>query len=161
MWYFNGETIKIPKAMVVNDITYPKSIFRTPDVLFSLGIKEYIIVRPDSRYYWDGAVTQVETSKTVTDTYAGTPRDIDALKNTMLSEVKQQLGNKQSEIDWYWARASKGGKAVPKNISDYATKLYAEQVLKEAEINALDTIEKIVAYVPTAWTPTPIKEVQI
>ena len=155
MWYFNGETIKHPKEIIVNGISYPKQIFKNSDTLFSLGVKEYIIIRPDSRYYWDGAVTQVETSRTVTDTYAGTPKDIDFLKNTMLSEVKQQLGNQQSQIDWYWARASKNGKAVPSNISTYATTLYAEQVLKETEINALDTIDKIIAYVPTAWTEKP------
>jgi len=159
MWYHNGETIKIPKAMVVNDITYPKSIFRDTKLLFKLGIKEYIIVRPDSKYYWDGKVTQVETSYKVTDTYAGIPRDIDLLKSQMLNDVKSQLSSKQQVIDWYWARASKGGKAVPSNISDYATTLYAEQVTKEAEINALDTFDKVVAYVPSEWTANPNEEV--
>ena len=56
MWYHNGETIKIPKAMVVNNITYPKSIFRDTKLLFELGIKEYIIVTPDSKYYWNGKI---------------------------------------------------------------------------------------------------------
>ena len=144
-----------PKAMVVNNITYPKSIFRDTKLLFELGIKEYIIVTPDSKYYWNGKITQVETSYKVTDTYAGIPKDIDLLKSKMLDDVKIQLSNKQQEIDWYWARASKNGKAVPSNISDYATTLYAEQTTKEAEINALDTFEKVVDYVPSKWTANP------
>ena len=44
MWYFNGQTIKTPKAMVISDITYPKAIFRDSDTLASLGIKPMRIV---------------------------------------------------------------------------------------------------------------------
>ncbi len=57
MWYFNGQTIKTPKEMVIDDITYPRAIFRNSDTLASLGIKPYREVTPDSRYYWNGAFT--------------------------------------------------------------------------------------------------------
>ena len=57
MWYFNSETIKHPKTMVISDVTYPKTIFRDSTTLTSLGIKPMRIVTVDSRYYWDGAYT--------------------------------------------------------------------------------------------------------
>jgi hypothetical protein len=55
-------------------------------------------------------------------------------------------------IDWYWQRASKGGKAVPTDIQTYSDTLYAEQATKEAEVNALTTLEDVMLYEATPYT---------
>ena len=68
MWYFNGQTIKTPKEMVIDDITYPRAIFRDSDTLTSLGIKPMRIVTPDSRYYHNGAYTLDESGDEVVGT---------------------------------------------------------------------------------------------
>jgi len=146
MWYFNGQTIKTPKEMVISDITYPRAIFRDSDLLSSLGIKPYREVTPNSRYYHNGAFTLDESGAEVVGTYAGTARDVDTLKENMLGVINSQVASKQGSIDWYWARADKGGKAVPSEISDYATTIYSEQATKESEVAALTTLEEIMEY---------------
>jgi hypothetical protein len=146
MWYFNGQTIKTPKEMVISGITYPRAIFRDSDTLTSLGIKPYSETTPDSRYYWNGAFTLDESGAEVVGTYAGTARDVDTLKASMLDTINSQVASKQGAIDWYWARADKGGKAIPSEISDYATTIYSEQATKESEVNALSTLEEIMEY---------------
>jgi len=146
MWYFNSQTIKTPKSLTISDITYPKAIFRDSATLTSLGIKPYREVTPDSRYYWNGAFTLDESGAEVVGTYAGTPRDVDTLKENMLNTINSQVASKQGAIDWYWARADKGGKAVPSEISDYATTIYSEQATKESEVAALTTLEEIIEY---------------
>lgn len=146
MWYFNGQTIKTPKEMVISDITYPRAIFRDSDTLTSLGIKPYSETTPDSRYYWNGAFTLDESGAEVVGTYAGTARDVDTLKASMLDTINSQVASKQGAIDWYWARADKGGKAIPSEISDYATTIYSEQATKESEVVALSTLEEIMEY---------------
>ncbi|MDP6583866.1 MAG: hypothetical protein QF535_04360 [Anaerolineales bacterium] len=146
MWYFNGQTIKTPKEMVISDITYPRAIFRDSDTLASLGIKPYREVTPNNRYYWNGAFTLDESGAEVVGTYAGTARDVDTLKENMLGVIDEQVASKQGDIDWYWARADKGGKAVPSEISDYATTIYSEQATKESEVAALTTLEEIMEY---------------
>ena len=146
MWYFNGQTIKTPKEMVISDITYPRAIFRDSDTLTSLGIKPYSETTPDSRYYWNGAFTLDESGAEVVGSYAGTARDVDTLKASMLDTINSQVASKQGAIDWYWARADKGGKAIPSEISDYATTIYSEQATKESEVNALSTLEEIMEY---------------
>ncbi len=83
MWYFNSETIKTPKTMVISDVTYPKGIFRDSTTLTSLGIKPMRIVTVDSRYYWDGAYTVDASGDEVVGTYAGTARDVATLKDGM------------------------------------------------------------------------------
>ena len=146
MWYFNGEVIKTPKAMTISDVTHPKTIFRDSEMLVSLGIKAYSTVTPDSRYYWNGELTTDESGDEVVGTYAGTERDVDTLKESMLDTINSQVASKQGAIDWYWAREDKGGTAVPSEISDYATTIYSEQATKESEVDALSTLDEIIEY---------------
>jgi len=146
MWYFNGQIIKTPKAMVISDVTHPKGIFRDSDMLASLGIKPYREVTPDSRYYHNGAFTVDESGAEVVGTYAGTAIDVDTLKYRMLGEINSQVASKQGGIDWYWVRADKGGKAVPLDIASYATTIYTEQATKEGEVAALSTLDEIMEY---------------
>ena len=152
MWYFNGEIIKTPKTMVISDITHPKAIFRDSDMLTSLGIKPYREVTPNSRYYSRGELTLDTSGDEVVATYAGADRGVDALKVQMLNTINSQVKSKQGAIDWYWARADKGGTAVPANIATYATTIYSEQATKESEVAALDTLDKIKEYEARAYT---------
>jgi len=152
MWYFNGEIIKTPKTMVISDITHPKAIFRDSDMLTSLGIKPYREVTPNSRYYSRGELTLDTSGDEVVATYAGADRGVDALKENMLNTINSQVASKQGAIDWYWARADKGGTAVPSAISTYATTIYSEQATKESEVAALDTLAKIIEYEARAYT---------
>ena len=115
-------------------------------MLTSLGIKPYSETRPDSRYYNDGAYTVDTSGATVVGTYAAVAKDVATLKATMLESITSQVASKMGTIDWYWARADKGGKAVPANIATYATTIYSEQATKEGEVAALDTLDKIKAY---------------
>ena len=146
MWYFNSQTIKTPKSLTISDITYPKAIFRDSATLTSLGIKPYREVTPNSRYYHNGAFTLDESGAEVVGTYAGTARDVDTLKASMLGVIDSQVASKQGAIDWYWARADKGHTAVPANIATYATTIYSEQATKESEVAALSTLDAIKLY---------------
>ena len=138
--------------MVISDITYPKAIFRDSATLTSLSIKPYREVTPDSRYYWNGAFTVDESGDEVVGTYAGTARDVATLKASMLNTINSQVASRQGAIDWYWARADKGGTAVPANIATYATTIYSEQATKESEVAALSTLDAIKLYEATPHT---------
>ena len=146
MWYYNAQIIKTPKTMVIDDITYPRAIFRNSDTLTSLGIKPYSEIKPDSRYYSNGAYTVDTSGAEVVGTYAGTARDVDTLKASMLDTINSQVAGIQGDIDWYWARADKGHTAVPANIATYATTIYSDQATKESEVAALSTLDEIMEY---------------
>jgi len=159
MWYFNTETIKHPKTMVISDITYPKAIFRDNSTLTSLGIKPMRIVTVDSRYYWDGAYTVDASGAEVVGTYAGTAKDVATLKAGMLSKANSTVASKHADIDWYWSRADKGGTAVPSNIATYATALYSEhETIKTAIANCSD-LAAVIAYENKPHTETRKLEV--
>ena len=154
MWYFNAETIKHPKTMVISDVTYPKSIFRDSTTLTSLGIKPMRIVTVDSRYYWDGAYTVDASGDEVVGTYAGTARDVATLKANMLNKANSAAATRHAGIDWYWARAAKGGTAVPSNIATYATALYSEHETIKTAINAISDLAGVMAYENKPHTET-------
>jgi hypothetical protein len=154
MWYFNSQTIKHPKTMVISDVTYPKSIFRDSTTLTSLGIKPMRIVTVDSRYYWDGAYTVDASGAEVVGTYAGTARDVATLKAGMLSKANSAAASRHDAIDWYWSRAAKGGTAVPSNIATYATALYSEHETIKTAINAISDLAGVIAYENKPHTET-------
>jgi hypothetical protein len=154
MWYFNGQTIKTPKAMVISDITHPPGIFRDSAMLTSLGIKPYSETTPDSRYYHNGAYTVDTSEAEVVGTYAGTARDLATLRTRMLGDADSAVAGRHAAIDWYWSRADNGGTAVPANIATYATALYSEHETIKTAIAACDTLDKIKAYEAKPHTET-------
>ena len=140
--------------MVISDITHPKAIFRDSATLTSLSIKPYREVTPDSRYYWNGEFTVDTSGDEVVGTYASTPRDVATLKANMLEKANAAAASRHAEIDWYWARASKGGTAVPSNIATYATALYSEHETIKTAINALSDLAGVMAYENKPHTET-------
>ena len=154
MWYYNSQIIKTPKAMEIGDVLYPKAIFRDSAQLTALGIKPYSEVTPDSKYYWNGAYTVDTSGAEVVGTYAGTARDVATLKTGMLSKANSYVASLHAAIDWYWARAGKGGTAVPSNIATYATTLYSEHETIKTAIAALTDLAGVMAYENKPHTET-------
>jgi hypothetical protein len=148
MWLYNSTVIKNPRSITVGDITYPSAVFRDAELLESLGVTPYSEIRVDNRYYWTGNVTIVDG----VGTYEAIPRDVETLKEGMLGTINSQVASIQGGIDWYWARADKGGKAVPTQIEEFASTIYKEQTTKEAEVTALTTLEDVMLYEATPYT---------
>ena len=138
MWQYNGEVIKTPKEMVINDVRYPKQIFKDADLLAELGITSYTPEAvADQRYYWN-----------TTDN----PKDVAELKKNMIAKVKAQVGARLSQTDWMVVRATEGGTAVPSDVTTYRTAIRAEGNTKETEINALTTIDDVIGYENASYT---------
>jgi hypothetical protein len=138
MWQYNGEVIKTAKEMVINDVRYPKQIFKDADLLAELGITSYTPEAvADQRYYWN-----------TTDN----PKDVAELKKNMVSKVKAQVGARLSQTDWMVIRATDGGTAVPSDVATYRTAIRTEGNTKETEINALTTIDDVIAYENASYT---------
>ena len=96
MWITNsGDIIKSPKQIEVGGITYPRQVFMDKELLTTLGIKPYREVKVDDRYYWQGTLTKVDNGTEVVGTYEAIPRDIEALKEVMKSDLKSTFANKR------------------------------------------------------------------
>jgi len=160
MWFVGntetGFTVNKARGLTIGDVQYPRNIFVlwSKEELAAIGVKPYSEVRPDSRYYSDGVLTRTEVNGEIVGTYASLSKDVDHLKNNMLSTVKSQAGSLQSYIDWYWSRAAKGGTAVPTAIATHATAIYTMMDTKESAIAALSDLDEIKAYQNTPMVGT-------
>ena len=148
MWLQNGQIIKTPRSLTVGDITYPSAVFRDKDLLATLGITPYSEVKVNQRYYWQGELTIADG----VGTYAEIDRDVDQLKEGMVSTVKSQVGSKLKATDWQVIREMDGGSAMSQDLKDYRTAIRAEGNAKEAEILALTTLADVIAYENTPYT---------
>ena len=154
MWYYDGQIIKTPKAITIDGITHPAAIFADSSRLSGLGIKPYSEVLPDTRYYTYGSYSVDTSGSTVVGTTAGVAKDLATLRARMLDRTSAHVAGLLEKIDWYWARAAKGGTAVPSNIASYATAVYSEHETKKTEIAGLNTLAKIIEYEARAYTET-------
>lgn len=154
MWFVKNPTIETgyvvnkPHGITVNGVQYPRNIFTkwSKAELAAIGVLPYAEGWIDKRYYNQGALSRVEVDGEVVGTYAAIAKDTDTLKAAMLTQVKSQVSSLQGAIDWYWSRAAKGGKAVPSDVQTYADAIYTEMEAKETAINALSTLDDIIAY---------------
>jgi len=146
MWYYNGEIIKTPKTMTIGDLQYSKELFQDADKMAELGIKNYRSVKPDSRYFRNGAYSVDESGDEVVGTYAAAGKDTDELIKQMLSTIKRQLTSRLETTDWYYLRKLRTGIDVPSEIQDYSDALYSEYDTKKSEISAMNKISQIEEY---------------
>lgn len=149
MWIYNDQVIKTPKTMVVDGITYPRQIFKDTDTLTALGITPYSEESINERYYWKGTKTVDENGHA---TFATTEKDVDTLKEDMIRKVKNAVSTRLASTDWMVIRATEGGTAVPSDVTTYRAGIRTEGNTKETEIDALTTIDEIIAYEGASFT---------
>ena len=148
MWLHNNNVIKTPKSLTIEGTTYPKQIFRDADLLATLGITPYSETTVDNRYYWSGNVTIVDG----VGTPESLPRDVDGLKEQMISTIKSQVGSRLKSTDWQVIREMDGGTAMSADVKAYRSAIRAEGNAKEAEVNALVTLDDVMLYEATPFT---------
>jgi hypothetical protein len=68
------------------------------------------------------------------------------LKEQKISALKNMIGNKLSETDWYVIRQADAGTDIPQNIKDDRAALRTASDLIESEINALTTKKAVVLF---------------
>ena len=142
-----SRVIRTPVQITVGGVTYPRNIFTawTKAALAELGIKPYRESSVDTKYYWQGQVSYVIGDEVVA-TYATTDRDLDELKKGMKAQVKSLAASKLAETDWMVVRAAEGGTAVSPEVTQYRADVRAASNTKEAEIDALDSLDAIKSY---------------
>ena len=133
----NNIIIKTPRSITVDLITYPRQVFNDAALLATLGITPYEMpVQLNQRYYWNNE----------------TPRDVSTLKEQMVSTVKSQVGSRLKTTDWMVIREMDGGDAMSADVKAYRSDIRAEGNAKEAEVNALVTLDDVILYEATPFT---------
>ncbi len=135
------EIINIPKAMTINNIQYPKSIFTrawTDEERKALGIVPYVHEGSgvENMFYTSSESSPAVQADKVVVTRSQTARDIDAIKNTMKNHVSSVLKSTLEQTDWIVIREQDNGTAKPADLAKWRTDLRAKAAALETAIDA-------------------------
>ena len=135
------EIINIPKPMTINDIQYPVSIFTrawTDEERKALGIVPYVYEGSsvENMFYTSSESSPAVESDRVVVTRSQTPRDVDAIKNTMKNHVSSVLQSTLAQTDWIVIREQDNGTAKPADLAKWRTDLRAKAAALETAIGA-------------------------
>ena len=134
------EVINQPKAMTINNVQYPKSIFGsawTDEERKALGIVPYVYEgsRVENMFYTSSDSAPVVETDRVVVTRTNTARDIDNIKATMKKHVSNVLSGYLTQTDWIVSREQDNGTAKPADLSKWRTDLRAKAVALETAID--------------------------
>tara|TARA_R100001530_G_C4285221_1_gene146633 strand:+ start:123 stop:710 length:588 start_codon:yes stop_codon:yes gene_type:complete len=135
------EIINIPKAMTINNIQYPKSIFTrawTDEERKALGIVPYVYEGSsgENMFYTSSESSPAVQADKVVVTKSRTPRDIKDIKDTMKNHVSSVLQGSLAQTDWIVIREQDNGTAKPADLAKWRTDLRAKAAALETAIDA-------------------------
>ena len=134
------EIINQPKAMTINNVQYPKSIFTrswTDEERKTLGIVPYVYEgsKIENMFYTSSDSAPVVETDRVVVTRTNTARDIDDIKATMKKHVSNVLSGYLTQTDWIVIREQDNGTAKPADLAKWRTDLRAKAVALETAID--------------------------
>ena len=135
------EIINQPKAMTINNVQYPKTIFTrawTDEERKALGIVPYVYEgsRVENMFYTSSESVPVVEENRVVVTRTQTAKDIDAIKDTMKKHVSDLLSGYLAQTDWIVIREQDNGTAKPADLAQWRTDLRAKADALETAIDA-------------------------
>ena len=149
------EVINQPKAMTINNVQYPKSIFGsawTDEERKALGIVPYVYEcsRVENMFYTSSEYAPAVETDRVVVTRTNTARDIDNIKATMKKHVSNVLSGYLTQTDWIVIREQDNGTAKPADLAKWRTDLRAKAVALETAIDDKSDVAGLEAM--TAYT---------
>ena len=163
MWgiVLNGQLIKIiklPKAVMINDIQHPQTIFTrawTDEERKSIGILPYVYSGSDiNNEFYKTTFSDTVGEDVITRTYTNTPvSDLSSLKSLKINQAKSQTKGELSQTDWYVVRNSEVSTAIPSEITAYRSAMRSNyDTLKTAITNAadVDAVAALYSYISSA-----------
>ena len=135
------EIINMPKAMTINNIQYPKSIFTrawTDEERKALGIVPYVYEGSgrENMFYTSSESSPAVQADKVVVTRSQTARDIKDIKDTMKKHVSSVLQSTLQQTDWIVIREQDNGTAKPADLAKWRTDLRAKAAALETAIDA-------------------------
>ena len=135
------EIIHQPKAMTINDVQYPKSIFGsswTDEERKALGIVPYEYEGSyiaNMFYSTNEAAPAVEEDRVVVRR-TQSANNVDDIKAVMKTSVSKTLGNYLEQTDWIVIREQDNGTAKPADLAKWRTDLREKAAALETSIDS-------------------------
>jgi len=144
------QTISNPKAITINNVQYSKAIFTsawTDEERKALGIVPYVHEGSgrENMFYTSSESSPAVEADRVVVTRSQTPRDVDAIKNTMKNHVSSVLQSTLAQTDWIVIREQDNGTAKPADLAKWRTDLREKAAALETAIDAKSDVASLEA----------------
>ena len=135
------EIIHQPKAMTINDVQYPKSIFGsswTDEERKAIGIVpyEYEGSYISNMFYSTSEAAPVVEEDRVVVRRTQSANNVDDIKAVMKTSVSKTLGNYLEQTDWIVIREQDNGTAKPADLAKWRTDLREKAAALETSIDS-------------------------
>lgn len=126
----------------INGTQYPSNWLNlsSPQDKLSIGLEEVIATNSpaNDKFYW------VSSSLNGADlTYTNTPKDLDACKAMLISQVKATAGSMLSATDWKIIRAAETGVAASSEVLAERAAIRTASNDNETAINACTSVDEL------------------
>ena len=109
MFVLDGRQLPLDTSFEHDGTSYPANWLRlaTPEEREAIGVKEIPdYPRPDDRFYW--------VSQNDDGSYTATPKDLDMVRNMLVSQVKETCASMLAPTDYKYIRKAETGQDVDK-----------------------------------------------
>jgi len=146
MWYSEQfGTIKTPRGITVNGIQHPSSIFRkwSKPELLAIGVAPARVDVPDSRYFNTGKESYTFTDGEWVISYDTTEKDVEQLKEQLISKISAHVGSLLSSSDWRVIREADGGSTMTDEWRTYRNEVRAHGNSLESGVEAFASVDAV------------------
>ena len=146
MWYSETfGTIKTPRALTIDSIQHPANIFRawSKAELLAVGIAPARVEAPDKRYWNTGRESYTFTDGEWVISYESTEKDVEQLKEQLISKISANVGATLSSSDWRVIREADGGTAMSDDWKTYRNEVRAHGNSLESGIEAFASVDAV------------------
>ena len=146
MWYSETfGTIKTPRALTIDSIQHPANIFRawSKAELLAVGIAPARVEAPDSRYYNTGQESYTFTNGEWVISYESTEKDVEVLKEDVISKISANVGSLLDSSDWRVIREADGGTAMSDEWRTYRNEIRAHGNSLESGVEAFASMKAV------------------
>ena len=146
MWYSETfGTIKTPRALTIDSIQHPANIFRawSKAELLAVGIAPARVEAPDSRYYNTGQESYTFTNGEWVISYESTEKDVEVLKEDVISKISANVGSLLDSSDWRVIREADGGTAMSDEWRTYRNEIRAHGNSLESGVEAFASMRAV------------------
>ena len=106
MWYSeNIGTFATARPFKYEDISYPATAFKNPDVLANVTIYPLRVEKVDTKYYTKGAMTRTFEDGVWVESYVAVPKEFNALQKELVKYYLNMLDTTLSRTDKFLTRS--------------------------------------------------------
>ena len=149
MWYSTQfGTIKTPRALTIDSIQHPSSIFRlwSKAELLDVGIAPARVEAPDSRYWNTGRESYSFAGGEWVISYESTEKDVETLKADIISKISTNVGSTLSSSDWRVIREADGGAVLSDDWKTFRNEVRAHGNALEAGVESFASVDAVKAF---------------